>query len=77
MDSILAEACARLGRAGSEAQFVELFRSNWIESLADYVQYHESLSGQVPVKLHATLMQMAKDGGIAVADAASEVSEDA
>lgn len=79
MEEILKQSCAAVGRPGSEAPFVELFRANWIESLEDYIAYHENeaLAGKVPLKLHVELVARARARGIAVlrdSRAAVEVS---
>ncbi len=43
MQEIVEAAVVRLGRPPSEAtRFVELFSSNWIESLEDYMAYHDA-----------------------------------
>ena len=64
MEELIREECRKLGREADSEPFVELFRANWIETLSDYVQYHQSLGGRVPVKLHAALMQRAQGEGI-------------
>ncbi len=43
MQEIVEAAVVRLGRPPSEAtRFVELFSTNWIESLEDYMAYHDA-----------------------------------
>ena len=43
MQQIVEEAVVKLGRPASEAaRFVQLFQAHWIESLADYMAYHDS-----------------------------------
>ncbi len=43
MQQIVEEAVVKLGRPASEAaRFVQLFQAHWIESLADYMAYHNS-----------------------------------
>jgi hypothetical protein len=99
MQQIVEEAVVKLGRPASEAaRFVQLFQAHWIESLGDYMAYHDSPqlgehvrrrqspsrrvpsgishslpAGQVPVKLHAALVGMARERKVAGDDRRSEV----